>query len=65
MYVKEVHRGKGISQAIITHLCNWFKTKNIEEIRLTVYEKNPRAIKAYEKVGFKKHLVEMRLNLKN
>ncbi len=63
MYVKEEHRGKGISQAVIKYLCKWFETKNLEEVRLTVYEKNPRAIKAYEKVGFEKHLIEMRINL--
>ncbi|WP_247672711.1 GNAT family N-acetyltransferase [Aquimarina sp. MMG016] len=64
MYVKEEHRGKGISQKIIQYLYDWFKTKDLEEIRLTVYDKNPRAIKAYEKVGFEKHLIEMRINLK-
>ncbi len=63
MYVTEEHRGKGVSQGIIKYLCDWFKTKNLEEIRLTVYDKNPRAIRAYEKVGFEKHLIEMRLNL--
>ncbi len=65
MYVKDQYRGKGISQKIIRHLYDWFKTKNIEEIRLTVYEKNPTAIRAYEKVGFEKHLIEMRVNLKD
>ncbi len=63
MYVKEEHRGKGVSQAIIQYLYDWFKTKDIEEIRLTVYDKNPRAIRAYEKAGFEKHLIEMRINL--
>ncbi len=63
MYVKEEHRGKGVSQAIIKYLCNWFKSRDLEEIRLTVYEKNPRAIRAYEKAGFEKHLIEMRFNL--
>ncbi len=65
MYVKEEHRGKGVSQAVINHLYGWFKNKGLEEIRLTVYETNPRAIKAYEKVGFEKHLIEMRVNLKS
>ncbi|MGB5500466.1 MAG: GNAT family N-acetyltransferase, partial [Maribacter sp.] len=31
------------------------------EIRLTVYDENHAAIRAYEKVGFKKHIIEMRL----
>lgn len=63
MYVKDEHRGKGVSQEIIKYLYNWFASKNLEEIRLTVYDQNPRAIRAYEKVGFKKHLIEMRINL--
>ncbi|MBG6131237.1 ribosomal protein S18 acetylase RimI-like enzyme [Aquimarina sp. EL_43] len=63
MYVKDQHRGKGVSQKIIKYLCDWFASKNLEEIRLTVYDQNPRAIRAYEKVGFKKHLIEMRVNL--
>ncbi|WP_106793146.1 GNAT family N-acetyltransferase [Aquimarina sp. Aq78] len=65
MYVKDEHRGKGVSQEIIKYICDWFASKNLEEIRLTVYDQNPRAIRAYEKVGFKKHLIEMRVNLKD
>ncbi|KAA1245544.1 GNAT family N-acetyltransferase [Aquimarina sp. RZ0] len=65
MYVKEEFRGNGISQLILQFICDWFTSKGIDEIRLRVYDKNPRAIKAYEKAGFKKHLIEMRLNLKD
>ncbi len=63
MYIKDEHRGKGVSQEIIKYLYDWFASKNLEEIRLTVYDQNPRAIRAYEKVGFKRHLIEMRINL--
>ncbi|MCF7568299.1 GNAT family N-acetyltransferase [Sabulilitoribacter arenilitoris] len=38
---------------IINALLKWCKTKNINEIRLDVYENNPSAIKAYKKAGFK------------
>lgn len=65
IYLKKEFRGQGISQKIIQNLCNWFSSKKIEEIRLTVYDKNPKAIKAYEKVGFQKHIVEMRFNQKD
>ena len=63
MYVKPTHRGQGVSQMILGVLSDWFKIHDIEEVRLTVYEKNPRAVRAYEKAGFKKHLIEMRFNL--
>jgi len=59
MFVKEDYRGNGISTLIINKIFDWFKTKNITETRLQVYQENPSAVKAYEKVGFKKNLVEM------
>ncbi len=64
MYVKEAFRGKGISQQIISYLSDWFVAESIDEIQLDVYDQNPRAIRAYEKAGFEKYLVRMRMNLK-
>ena len=63
MFVPKKHRGNGYNQLIIDQLLIWCKSKNISEIRLDVYDVNGSAIKAYEKTGFKKHLVNMRLNL--
>jgi ribosomal protein S18 acetylase RimI-like enzyme len=59
IYVKNEYRGQGISKLIFNAIFNWFQTKKIVEVRLTVYEENPSAIKAYEKLGFKKNLIEM------
>jgi RimJ/RimL family protein N-acetyltransferase len=44
-------------------LVQWSNTKGIHEIRLTVYNDNAPAIKAYGKVGFKKHILEMRVHV--
>ncbi|MFT7442537.1 MAG: GNAT superfamily N-acetyltransferase [Maribacter sp.] len=63
MYVPEKHRGNGYNKLIIDALLAWSKTRNINEIRLDVYETNPSAIRAYQKTGFKKHLIQMRLDL--
>ena len=60
MYVKPNHRGKGISTKMIYKLTSWAKTKNLKEVRLDVYDQNYAAIKAYEKSGLEKHMVEMR-----
>ena len=65
MFVPEKHRGNGYNRLIINALLKWCKSKKINEIRLDVYENNPSAIKAYEKAGFKKHLINMRLNINN
>lgn len=63
MYVLPEYRGKGINQKIIEHLIQWTKAQQITELRLEVYFDNTPAIKAYEKIGFSKHMIEMRLGL--
>jgi len=61
MFTKPEFRGKGVNKLIVDELRNWSISNGFKEIRLTVYDDNPAALKAYEKVGFKKHLIEMRL----
>lgn len=61
MFVKPEFRGKGIITDILDELKSWSKSKGISEVRLEVYDDNDPAIRAYEKAGFKKHMVEMRL----
>lgn len=65
MFVPKNHRGKQINKLIINALLKWCKSKKIFEIRLDVYDDNISAIKAYEKVGFKKHMINMRLDVEN
>ena len=61
MFTHPEYRGMGVNALIVDELVRWSKEQGFIEIRLTVYEDNVPAIKAYEKVGFKKHLVEMRI----
>ncbi|MEC7265130.1 MAG: GNAT family N-acetyltransferase [Bacteroidota bacterium] len=61
MYTDEEYRGRGINAQVVEALKNWSEEQGFKEIRLTVYNDNVGAIKAYEKVGFKKHIIEMRL----
>jgi GNAT superfamily N-acetyltransferase len=56
MYTDPRHRGKGVN-AVIEALKEWCRSQNITELRLDVYHDNPSAIRAYEKAGFKKHLL--------
>lgn len=65
MYVEPNHRGKGVNKKIMEALKQWAVLQHITEFRLTVYQDNQVAIRAYEKVGFTKHLIEMRLNVKD
>ncbi|MDO3626611.1 GNAT family N-acetyltransferase [Mucilaginibacter sp. BT774] len=63
MYVKPEYRGKGVNKKVIAALQYWATKQGITEFRLDVYDDNLPAVKAYEKIGFKKHLIEMRMEL--
>ena len=62
MYVDKAHRGQGLNKLLIDALIQWCQDRKVDEIRLDVYQDNPAAIRAYEKAGFKKHLITMRLD---
>ena len=61
MYTIPEFRGKGVNLRIVEELSLWATSRGLNELRLTVYDENVPAIKAYERAGFKKHIVEMRL----
>ena len=63
MYVVPAWRGKGVNKLILEGLKAWTQQQGITEMRLEVYDENGAALKAYEKAGFRKNLVEMRLPL--
>ncbi len=61
MFTHRDFRGQGINTQIIDTLKEWAMARGLTEIRLTVYQENEAAIRAYEKYGFDRHLIEMRL----
>lgn len=63
MYTHPSYRGKGINKRILHELKKWAFSKKLHEIRLTVYNDNLPALTAYEKAGFKKHIIEMRMDV--
>lgn len=64
MYVVPDHRGKGINKMIMDALAAWSLSQNVTELKLDVYAANASAIKAYEKFGFVKYMINMRMGLK-
>lgn len=62
MYVEEAHRGKGVNGAIMEALKTWGMDRGVSHFQLTVYPDNPSAIRAYEKMGFKTALLQMRMD---
>ncbi|TVZ56312.1 ribosomal protein S18 acetylase RimI-like enzyme [Lutibacter sp. Hel_I_33_5] len=63
IYVKPDSRGQRISGKIIEALKNWSKENNLNELRLDVYHNNPAAIKSYERFGFNKSMINMRMEI--
>ncbi|MEZ4918594.1 MAG: GNAT family N-acetyltransferase [Saprospiraceae bacterium] len=63
MYVEPEYRGRGINQELIEGLKAWCKSQEVFELQLEVYDVNKAAIRSYEKAGFSKNLVNMRLGL--
>jgi RimJ/RimL family protein N-acetyltransferase len=47
---------------VIQALIGWGKTKGMQDFYLEAYADNNSAIKAYEKLGFKTSLIEMKLS---
>lgn len=65
MYVDPEYRGMGINRQLIEALMEWSKSQGVYELSLDVYCENTAAIHAYEKVGFSKNLVQMRIELED
>lgn len=63
MYVAPTHRGQGINQLVIQSLIEWGKNQGMQDFYLEAYAENHSAIKAYQKLGFRSSLVEMKLSL--
>ncbi len=65
MYVDPKYRGQSINSGIVERLKQWCCKKGVTELRLEVYSDNLAAVGAYEKAGFSKHIIEMRLRLRD
>jgi len=63
IFVEPRFRGKGVAQVVIYHLKEWAVARGIYRIYLETYIENEAAIRAYQKLGFKKLLVTMELSL--
>jgi len=48
---------------LFSSLISWSRSRGVDHFYLDVYSENARAIRAYEKIGFKASMVEMELHL--
>jgi ribosomal protein S18 acetylase RimI-like enzyme len=63
MYVEPAFRGQSVNLKIVDDLKHWCLARDVREMRLEVYHDNVPAIRAYEKAGFSKLVIEMRMEL--
>jgi ribosomal protein S18 acetylase RimI-like enzyme len=63
MFTKPEYRRRGINQMIIDNLNKWTISKGLKEVRLDVYNDNSAALRAYEKAGFQRHMITMRMDV--
>ena len=63
VFVNEDERGNGLALSLMEKAFEWFKTKDVESIRLNVNSQNIRAIRFYERLGFKEVNKTLRLDI--
>lgn len=59
MYVVPQFRGQGLLKTIVDYLVEWSNQRGIITFKLDVFSSNQPAIRAYSKLGFKPHMVQM------
>jgi ribosomal protein S18 acetylase RimI-like enzyme len=63
LYIKEEFRGNGISNKLRDEVFKWCNIKKISSITLDMIPNNIHAKRVYEKWGFTKFLIEMRMRI--
>jgi ribosomal protein S18 acetylase RimI-like enzyme len=63
LYVKKSYRGKGYSKLLMEAALKEFRENGYSDIRLNVYSHNEKAMKLYEKMGFKDVSKFMKISL--
>jgi GNAT superfamily N-acetyltransferase len=62
MFIEPRYRGQGIIQQIIERLLIWARENGTTDFYLDVYAENEAAVRAYEKFGFRRSLLEMKIS---
>lgn len=53
VYLDPGHRGRGLLAELLAAATGWLRERRLPRARLFVHTENPRAIRAYEKAGFR------------
>jgi GNAT superfamily N-acetyltransferase len=61
--VAEAFWGKGIGQALMQRVKDWAIKQDAQDLRLTVWPFNERAVRMYKEFGFETRALEMGMRL--
>lgn len=62
MFIEPNYRGQGLIQRIIGQLLTWARAAGVTDYYLDVYAENEAAVRAYEKSGFCRSLLQMKIS---
>lgn len=54
LYVKPIHRGKGIATTLLSEAKRWISDQQCSEVEIDVFTQDKEAMQLYEKPGYKK-----------
>lgn len=63
MFVSGPYRRKGIAEMLFNEALEWFKSKKVKNIELSVDSRNKAGVKYWESMGFSVYKFRMRRNL--
>ena len=63
VFVEATHRGGHLGEELLEHAAEWFRTRKVERLRLTVTGSNASALRLYERAGFVVERLEMERGL--
>ena len=63
-FIKKEYRNKNIGSKLLKEALNWFKSKKIKLVQVSIIAKNNNALKFWRKKGFKDYSMRMNLILK-
>jgi ribosomal protein S18 acetylase RimI-like enzyme len=60
VYVQEAHQRKGIAEALVSALEQWFREKQVQSVELQVITHNDKALQFWQKMGYEPELRQLR-----
>lgn len=64
MYVREGARGRGVGAGLVRRFLGWAGMRGAQQVSVTAYASNERAIRFYERIGFQPRSLALEMGLR-